>query len=135
MKLILLRYLTFLFFVLVTTSCDSIQKAGENSDIELAKKLSELLGKNKHIFEDFDLKQNNKAIESIAKNEVDKVFNVEYNVLEIDDLGDTAHINSALNKAGLDRWECFGFEHVGNKYRFFCKRKPQSVLRFLARNF
>ncbi|RMD84185.1 MAG: hypothetical protein D6808_07420, partial [Candidatus Dadabacteria bacterium] len=76
-------------------------------------------------------RKRDKSLESLAKNEVEKLFKIEYKVAEVrsQDIGD---INHALAQLGAKRWNCFYVERSGASYRLFCKRKSRSYLRYLA---
>ncbi|GEM_PF-2898923 len=131
----IIKLTVYILFVLLISSCDKL-KVSETSSKEVEKKVSEAISKAKGLFSEFDLESaKDIPLQKMAQDEVDKLFSVEYKVIEIDDVGDMAHINAVLNKAGKDRWDCFSSEHVQKKYRFFCKRRPQSYLRYFTRGF
>ncbi len=126
---------------LILTGCDQIEtikkefKGQQNSTQDVTKKLTEALNEAKGVADKLGIsKTDTAALGNMAKNEVDKLFTVEYKVFEVDAVGGPAAIDATLNKAGQDRWDCFSVDHVESthKYRFFCKRQPKSYLRALG---
>ncbi len=70
-----------------------------------------------------------------AGEEVNKVFTFEYRVLDIPQAASRAHIERELNAAGQEMWECFDMKEYGDSFRFFCKRRPKTYLRYIPRLF
>jgi len=121
-----------LLSLIILSGCDKLDtKSASDEDVE--KKLDEVVGQAKSLFNELRSKTGGtKGISDLAQDEVSKLMSVEYRVIEIDDVGDTKHFDYILNNAGQDRWDCFDVEKIAerHKYRFFCKRKPKSYLRY-----
>ena len=73
--------------------------------------------------------------QTAAKEEVSKLFTFEYKVAEIDNSASSAQVEALLSGLGRERWECFDSAPLGGKLRFFCKRKPDTVLKYIPRAF
>lgn len=63
--------------------------------------------------------------------EVEKLFSLEYRVIDIDRDVPAAEIEARLAALGRDRWDCFHIEPTAGSLRLFCKRRPQSYLRYI----
>ena len=68
-----------------------------------------------------------------ALDEVDKMFRLEYRIVELDKNTSVAQSELALQELGNARWDCSGLQDNGNKIRLLCKRHPQSYLQYLKK--
>ena len=128
----LARLVFYLAFSLLVLGC-----SGDKEDTSLergAGSLSQIIEKTKRAFSELSSDE----VESIAKSEADKLFSVEYRVFQTKrdsgDMGDE-ELGAILNEEGKEGWDCFHVENTGGGYRFFCKSKPKSYLRYIARQF
>jgi hypothetical protein len=69
----------------------------------------------------------------LAREEIEKLFQIEYRVLEFDGKAGAGEMEAALGKLGQERWDCFSIVPTGNKVKVFCKRLPMSYLRHATR--
>jgi hypothetical protein len=93
------------------------------------------------------LKEMNRAVESVkgslgtneldslASQEVEKLFVFEYNVVELPSGQSTEQLNEQLSELGKERWDCFHVEEKETQIRLFCKRRPKTYLRYIPRVF
>ena len=72
-----------------------------------------------------------KEVTSRTEEEIEKLFNFEYKVVEIDRGNSAEQLQDELNKLGQDRWDCFHAETADKTLKMFCKRRPKSYLRYL----
>lgn len=130
-----------LFIALLFTGCDEINqikeefKGQKTTNDDVTRKLNEALNEARGLADKLGIsKTNPEALGKLAKNEVEKLFTVEYKVFDIDALSGSPAIDSVLNKVGQDRWDCFSVQYVEatHKHRFFCKRQPKSYIRALG---
>lgn len=72
-----------------------------------------------------------KGMSEKASKEFEKIFVFEYKVATFP--FDTSHqaMEAGLNQLGKERWECFSAMTVGNDLRLTCKRRPETVLKYL----
>ncbi len=70
-----------------------------------------------------------------ASTELKKLRQFEYRIFSLPAGVNDDQIEAALNLHGKNFWECFDVERVskeeGVELRFFCKRKPETLLRYL----
>lgn len=121
-----LRNLLLSAFLL--TGCNN-QQGGSEVQTEIAQALKEAKQALQELAPESD------SIERLAKDEAEKLHTIEYQVFDIEDNGDINHLNAILSKIGKLRWECFHIEKEEKHYRCFCKRRPKSYIRYLARRF
>ncbi len=116
-----------LLLLCFSTGCEHVEKVTSGGD-DLARKLIQDLG-----LEDAD--PNN--IEKMAREEVDKLLQVEYLVEEIPFSSGGKDLEYRLKILGAERWDCFQImpNPDGTRLRVVCKRKPKSYLRYLTRAF
>ena len=62
--------------------------------------------------------------------EIRKIGSFEYRIIEINALS-PEEIVEILNEAGKERWECFFVEDRGGMKRFYMKRPPSSILKYI----
>lgn len=116
--------LTVLF--IVTIGCSSEGK--ETSSLPLSAEISRHLDTVKKSYESLPERE---ELQASAIEETKKLMRFEYHVAEYDQLSDATTIQKELDALGRERWECFSVQHVGDKMRFICKRRPDSVLGYL----
>jgi hypothetical protein len=63
--------------------------------------------------------------------EVEKMFQVEYLVVDYDALLDASEMQRQLALRGAEGWECFAVTPIGAKLRVTCKKRPKGVMRYL----
>jgi len=73
------------------------------------------------------------SVETATKAEVEKLWIHEYKVEEIPVTMDSTQIEEQLMTLGKDRWDCFHLEKKEEVLQIFCKRRPQSYLRYIPR--
>ena len=78
--------------------------------------------------------QNGQQVTKATTQELEKLYNVEYKVVEISHT-DSSAIEAKLATLGQDRWECFFIEPVNGGNRFYFKRSPKTLLRYIPRVF
>ena len=78
--------------------------------------------------------QNGEQVSKATSDEIEKLFSVEYKVVELTQI-DAAEIELKLATLGRDRWECFFIEPVNGAKRFYFKRSPKTLLRYIPRMF
>ncbi len=74
-------------------------------------------------------------LKSLTTDEVNKLFSFEYRVVTLEKKLNTEELETALAALGVERWECFDIDAYEDKYRVFCRRRPQTYLRFIPRFF
>jgi hypothetical protein len=72
--------------------------------------------------------------QTMAGQEIEKLFTFEYRVQEIPMPSPAAEIEKVMARMGQDRWECFHVESNFEALLLFCKRRPRSYLRLFMRN-
>lgn len=72
-------------------------------------------------------------VESIAGDELAKLSSIEYHVIDLDRDMSASQMDAVLVKLGAERWECFSITQIDDKIRIFCKRRPESYLRYVQR--
>jgi len=68
---------------------------------------------------------------TMAKEEIAKLFQIEYRVVELDGDLSTPALEKTLVELGKDRWDCFQAGSERSKLRLICKRHPPTYLRYL----
>ena len=74
-------------------------------------------------------------VSQMTSEEISKLFSFEYLVKDMDDSLSPSQMGMELQRLGLERWECFNTLQIGSKLRFFCKRHPETYLRYIPRVF
>ena len=113
--------------VLLFTACDS------NKTSEIEKKL-------KDTFADLPGLTDTDEVQKLAVNEYEKLMRIEYRVVDFEIGKSQEDTETMLRDLGAQRWDCFHVERItlglmGERMRFFCKRKPKSYLRLLTKGF
>lgn len=70
---------------------------------------------------------------ALAKEELDKLFRIEYKIVDFEISVSRELMETELQSLGHDRWDCAPFPGSEKQIRFVCKRLPQSYLRLLLR--
>ena len=73
--------------------------------------------------------------EKLAKEELRKLHNFEYKVERVAVTAEPGEMQIVLQELGKDRWECFHVERRNDDLLLFCKRRPESYLRYIPRVF
>lgn len=68
-----------------------------------------------------------------ALEEVEKLFQLEYRVVEFAVDKSSADIEKELAQLGQQRWDCFNAVPLASKTLIYCKRRPTSYLRYLEK--
>ncbi len=76
-----------------------------------------------------------KDIQSAASTEVDKLFAIEYKVLELPFAVAGAEMEKQISALGADRWNCFSIIPRDQSIIVTCQRRPMSYLRYALRFF
>lgn len=69
--------------------------------------------------------------------EMAKLHQIEYKVFSFPGAQVNSTLESLLNKAGEQRWDCFHVQQnpaTPSELLFFCKRMPETPLRYLPKN-
>lgn len=74
-----------------------------------------------------------KDIQDVANSEVDKLYSIEYKVVELDNSTSPKLLEQTLAQLGQERWECFSIVELGSAYMVTCRRRPTSYLRYALR--
>lgn len=97
---------------------DKITRSVQDSISSATKKISELT-------------PSSNELSSLTTEEIEKLFNFEYKVIELESTLPNSEIEGKLSQLGIDRWECFHVEKNGAFLRIFCKRRPKTFLRYI----
>lgn len=74
-------------------------------------------------------------LKGMTTDEVNKLFAFEYRVQELPVTSTASEIERAIAALGDERWECFDVESRKETLLIFCKRRPQTYLRYIPRVF
>lgn len=74
-------------------------------------------------------------LKGMTTDEVNKLFAFEYRVQELPVTSTASEIEQAIAALGNERWECFDVESRKETLLIFCKRRPQTYLRYIPRVF
>lgn len=114
----ILRYLGLCGVLVFLMSCDSAQKAWEGTQDKLDQ-ISPLKDET----------------QKLAKEELNKLFSLEYKVVEVSSKLTADNLQIMLSELGQQRWDCFNVIHREEGIWIFCKRKPETYLRYIPRVF
>ena len=78
--------------------------------------------------------ENGQQVSKATSEEIEKLFSVEYRVVEFTS-SDAKDIELKLAELGRDRWDCFFIEPFNGTKRFYFKRSPRTLLRYIPRVF
>lgn len=73
------------------------------------------------------------GVSEAASAELKKVFNFEYKALRLPEGASLEGLESSLNQAGQDRWDCFQVILHDSHLVALCKRPPKTPLRYIPR--
>ena len=106
------------------SSCDSADLKDAQDLTHKVEIVSKLFGKTL---------DGSKDIAAVAGQQADKVFQVEYKVLDFSKLLSAEELSTQLMEVGKDRWDCFNVQGdpEQERYRVFCKRMPLPLAREL----
>ena len=82
-----------------------------------------------------EISPSKEEIKSLTTDELNKLSAFEYHVAEIKRDLSIEELEKELSALGLERWECFEIEQLEKSYRIFCRRRPQTYLRYIPRMF
>jgi hypothetical protein len=102
--------------------CEQIPSTGE----ELEKTFQDAKSKVE------SLTPSRRDIEGLASGEIEKLFTIEYKIIEVPKEDTALQIEESLSQYGRKRWECFHVDASGEYLRFFCKRRTKSYLRYIG---
>ena len=81
-----------------------------------------------------DLKESTKGYsnkaQTMAEGEIQKLFKIEYKIIQIDSSMPKEELETKLATLGADRWDCSPFR-AESGVQFVCKRLPISYLKLL----
>lgn len=100
---------------------------------QLSQDLSQTLDEAHKLINEFGGQKD--KIKGLATSEAEKLFQLEYKVYDFTKNSAELNLSEELNKLGKERWDCFHVIDLGEKIQFFCKRTPQSYLRYIPRLF
>jgi hypothetical protein len=116
----LLIKLFILFCIFQTLSCKSeIAKDSVNTVTSQFDKIGNIVG------------NNTKDYKNMALSELNKVVQIEYQIIKINRNEDIEVQQTTLNSIGKDRWNCFHVRDDGTNLLFYCQRLPLSALKLL----
>jgi hypothetical protein len=72
-------------------------------------------------------------VTAAAQKEFSNLFILEYRVVEVDNGASPEKLQEMLTQLGKDRWECFNILERGASYMIPCRRRPESLLRYVLR--
>ncbi|MBX7144605.1 MAG: hypothetical protein K1X79_09160 [Oligoflexia bacterium] len=76
-----------------------------------------------------------REVQNLASGEVDKLFSIEYKVVQIPDNAPANTLEVTLAQLGADRWECFSILERAGATVISCHRRPTSYLRWVLKFF
>lgn len=124
-----IKILALVIITIICCACDSGSGAKKELD-KLQGDLNALLSQAKQ-----QLEPHKEQVESYTKGELDKLFQLEYEVREIPLESEISELRTVLTELGAQRWDCFHVERDVRNLRIFCKRKPKSYLQYIPRAF
>jgi len=74
-----------------------------------------------------------KNAQKTTSEELKKLFVFEYKVFELNNNPSTSEVEKKLTDLGRERWDCFHVERSNKVFRIFCKRHPETYLRYIVR--
>lgn len=113
-----------LIALIILTGCQSESE----SQPELLKGVNEK-------FEALKEQFGNTELDSLAQEELEKLFVFEYKVHEFSSKPTSLSIETELARLGKERWECFYIDLSSSTPRAVCKRRPKTYLRYIPRVF
>lgn len=71
------------------------------------------------------------VIQERTKEEVEKLFQWEYRVVDVEASLTADELERRLTELGSEGWECFNIVSSGQNSRVTCKRRPRSAINYL----
>lgn len=81
------------------------------------------------------LSSSKEQVSEMTSEEFEKLSIFEYKIEELPLKSETAEIEQLLSNLGKQRWECFDVLQTEKTLRIFCKRRPETYLRYIPRIF
>jgi hypothetical protein len=100
---------------------------------QLSKDLKETLSTTKDKV--VELSPSSGDLKSLTTDEFRKLAAFEYKVTEVPRQASALELEAQLALLGAERWECFQIDPAETHYRIFCRRRPETYLRYLPRMF
>jgi hypothetical protein len=117
------------FLVLLLASLSLACKEGGQADT------GSIIAELKKSMEEMKRSVTDSELDSMAADEVEKLFTFEYTVKDVPPTEDAISLNSILEEMGRERWNCFHIEEKKEYIRLYCKRRPKTYLRYVPRFF
>lgn len=119
-----------LVFIFSITSCDS-----QNKHVTQAKEaVSQSIDSISQTVDQYTpdaVKSTARQVPEMAGEEYEKLFRVDYKVIELPRGKGAAQFEATLNELGKERWNCFHIEPQADKLIAFCSRRPPSYIRYI----
>lgn len=117
----------------------STEEAKTSDRLSLSR-LNELARELKQVVDDTtthvsDISPSAEDVKNLTNDEINKLFAFEYRVESLKKDLPADQLEAALSKLGQERWECFDVEAHADVYQIFCRRRPQTYLRYIPRFF
>ena len=110
------------------------QKTAPNEPSSTQKILDELDHQVRRAQEQFnELAPDKEEVKTKANEELEKLFSLEYRVVDLPLTASATAWADTLNILGRDRWECESPQSVSEAVRVICRRRPKSYLRGVGR--
>lgn len=126
-------FLLFSLLVLTASGCDWGTSDQAKFD-ELQRQLEETMKSAQDAFQRLS-PGGEDDLQKSAGEEVEKLFTFQYKIFELKRSGTPEQMESELNAAGQEGWECFDTNVEKDLIQFFCKRRPKTYLRYLPKMF
>ena len=128
------KYILSLFYLAALSGCDSAvdyaREVAPSTTRAVEREFEELI----------DILQEKGLIDKTVSSaeEIKKLYQIEYNIIEVDEHVSVNMVELELNAMGKNRWDCFYIHPIndkdGNKkLRIYCKRGPDTPLRYVPR--
>ena len=115
------------FFVATLVSLPACRPSDENSVInDFKSTIADLSSK---------LDQRRQEVQNSSAAELHKLHSLEYKLVEIDAAASSSDIEQRLVELGSERWDCFHVQPLDKTLRVFCKRSPETFLKYIPRVF
>jgi hypothetical protein len=122
--------LTPLILAFVLLGCDGGSKHLEQAKEAVSQGINSL-GKAVDEYTPESVKSSARQVPIMAEDEYEKIFRIDYRVIELPRGKGPQYFEAALNELGKERWECFHIEPQAEKLIAFCSRRPLSYIRYL----
>lgn len=121
----------FLCSSLFVQGCDTTVDTSQIE--ELSKDLEQVLKDTKSRVS--ELSPSSDDLKNMTTDEFSKLHAFEYKIAEFPRDKSAGELEDELTALGKERWECFEVEALEKQYRLFCRRRPETYLRYLPRMF